>query len=803
MSDYTAESSPGVSPFDMQDTLNELMMCPCPAEGMDRVLEETDTDGETWEVVYVSFVMLGMFVALLSERVGADWVMLTALTCFMAAGIVTIEEGLKGFANEGLLTVLVLFVVAAGISVTGALDWYMGKVLGRPKSAASAQLRLMIPIAIISAFLNNTPVVAVMIPIVQRWGKNVGVSPQQLLIPLSFASIFGGTCTLIGTSTNLVVVGLLNANYPGVGDEIGLFALGEYGVPIAIAGLAYVLIASPFLLPGGTRGRGAAAANGSSTMPPDSDESILLGARLTKWSSAAGRSVKRSGLRDTGGLYLVSVHRAATGNVHRAVGQDFVLNVGDILYFTGLVEGFGDFCEEHGLEVVTNEVENTIQASGVVTTAESSSPTNGSNGGVTPSASGECTFHDEPEERARAKVVHFNEAGDSVHVYNDDAPENSKEEEDGDSDRPFGVIDIRTETCGTTIESLLTADDSERLRCINRMTDSIRGMTMSPSDMLCGAGGDAQIVVLADNNDTRVVVGVNAQDRPGLLLDISRGLLHLNLQLHSTEAAVVETRSISIWRCEVLDNGVSDVEEIWALLSSLLEDETGMEAIKKRGLKVIRATVTKSSGLVGNTATDVDFRQTYKAAIVAVQKRKKDTPEVSLSKTVFDVGDVLILQASDDSPLLIRPPPDFYKKHSSDSKQKSPSRNSSAIKLFGLIGRHRSPSLGDLQKQEENSANVLSQSSNLPSPSHDMESNDEGDFYIPAEIEGAESADVMSGNQSDLENMTEEDMMSKDIALREVWKDLQVYFPDDGENGGASGSTEGAKEFLTAMEVAP
>ena len=115
----------------------------------------------------------------------------------------------------------------------------------------------------------------------------------------------------------------------------------------------------------------------------------------------------------------------------------------------------------------------------------------------------------------------------------------------------------------------------------------------------------------------------------------------------------------------------------------------------------------------------------------------------------------LILQASDDSPLLIRPPLDFYKKHSSESKQKSPSRNSSAIKLFGLIGRHRNGSAGDLQKQEENTPNnVLSQSSsNLRSPTHDtnMESNDEGDFYIPAEIDGAESADVMSGNQSDLE----------------------------------------------------
>ena len=216
----------------------------------------------------------------------------------------------------------------------------MGKLLGSPKTAAGAQLRLMVPVSIVSAFLNNTPVVSVMIPIVQRWGKNNGISPQQLLIPLSFASILGGTCTLIGTSTNLVVVGLLEERYPNDDSiSIGLFDLGEYGVPIALAGIGYILFASPFLMPGGK------ARNRDEGVAPLDSEEILLGARLTQWSPAAGRSVKRSGLRDTGGLYLVSVHRAATGNVHRAVGQDFVLNVGDILFFTGLVEGFGDFCE--------------------------------------------------------------------------------------------------------------------------------------------------------------------------------------------------------------------------------------------------------------------------------------------------------------------------------------------------------------------------------------------------------------------------------------------------------------------------
>ena len=86
-------------------------------------------------------------------------------------------------------------------------------------------------------------------------------------------------------------------------------------------------------------------------------EDILLGARLTQWSPASGRTIKRSGLRDTGGIYLVSVKRQATGNVHTAVSPEFVLEVDDILYFTGLIDTFGNFCEEHGLEVITNEVE--------------------------------------------------------------------------------------------------------------------------------------------------------------------------------------------------------------------------------------------------------------------------------------------------------------------------------------------------------------------------------------------------------------------------------------------------------------
>jgi hypothetical protein len=405
-------------------------ICPCrrPFRMLQADDDGEDDDVKVWEVVYTCLVLLGMLIALLSDRVGADSVMLVAVTAFIAAEIISVEEGLSGFANEGLLTVLVLFVVAEGINKTGALDWYMGKLLGRPETAAAAQLKLMIPISIVSAFLNNTPVVVVMIPIVQRWAKNIRISVQQLLIPLSFASILGGTCTLIGTSTNLVVAGLLQERYPNDPEiDIGLFDLGEFGVPIAFAGMTYILLASPFLLPGGSSrkdgDRGA--------VPIDSQEDILLGARLTPWSPAAGRSVKRSGLRDTGGIYLVSVHRAATGNVHRAVGQEFVLNVGDRLYFTGLVEGFGEFCEEHGMEVLTNETNEATQETPVNTQDEEGSISSKETTAL-PMIAANMPLSIVPEEKV-------------------------------------GTIDVPCEV-GVTKESLLRADEAKKSRTISRMT---------------------------------------------------------------------------------------------------------------------------------------------------------------------------------------------------------------------------------------------------------------------------------------------------------------------------------------------
>lgn len=302
-----------------------------------------------WHGPYCVSVVAVMFIALLKNVAGPDVLMLGALALELAASIVDLGEGLKGFSNKGLLTVACLFVVAAGISNTGALDYYMSKALGTPKSAADAQLRLMVPIAVVSAFLNNTPVVAIMIPIVQKWSRKCKISSAQLFIPLSFSSILGGTCTLIGTSTNLVVDGMRRERYPNE-RALGLFELSKFGVPVLLSGLAYMLIAAPALLPGGAR-------DGNRAGGQDMDmDDLTVGAVVPRGSPVVDAEV--AVLRGLNGLYLVSVQRGDM--LMRAVQPDFILEVGDILIFTGLVDRIGEVCKTHGLVPLTQDRKSVV-----------------------------------------------------------------------------------------------------------------------------------------------------------------------------------------------------------------------------------------------------------------------------------------------------------------------------------------------------------------------------------------------------------------------------------------------------------
>ena len=174
-------------------------------------------------------------------------ILLSVVVLFLCVGILTPKEMLEGFSNKGMITVAMLFLVSEGIRQSGALGQLIKKLLPQGKTTVfKAQLRMLPVISFISAFLNNTPVVVIFAPIIKRWAESVKLPATKFLIPLSYVTILGGICTLIGTSTNLVVHGMiLEAGYEG----FTMFELGQVGIFIAIAGIVYLFVFSSKLLP--------------------------------------------------------------------------------------------------------------------------------------------------------------------------------------------------------------------------------------------------------------------------------------------------------------------------------------------------------------------------------------------------------------------------------------------------------------------------------------------------------------------------------------------------------------------------
>lgn len=189
-----------------------------------------------------------MLIALVYDLMRPGYILFSALTVLMVGGVITSRQALSGFANKGMITVAVLFLVSEGIRQSGCLNVLARAFLPRRRGKMFfTQLRTLLPVSAISAFLNNTPVVVIFAPMIKEWAQKMNLSPQKFLIPLSYATIMGGICTLIGTSTNLVVHGLMLQN--GI-KGLGMFELGCVGVPICIAGLLYIALIGHRLLPG-------------------------------------------------------------------------------------------------------------------------------------------------------------------------------------------------------------------------------------------------------------------------------------------------------------------------------------------------------------------------------------------------------------------------------------------------------------------------------------------------------------------------------------------------------------------------
>ncbi len=200
---------------------------------------------ESWIVIAV---LLFMSIAFILEAMRPGLILLSAATIFMATGIITDRELIAGFSNNGLITIAVLFLVNEGIKHSGLMARMAQAYLPRKRNRMTFMLpRVMIPVAFFSAFLNNLPIVVNFSPILIRWSESMRLSWKKFLIPLSYAAIFGGMCTLIGTSSNLVVHGLLLEN----GEQgFHLFELGKIGLFISAAGFIYMSVFGNWLLPG-------------------------------------------------------------------------------------------------------------------------------------------------------------------------------------------------------------------------------------------------------------------------------------------------------------------------------------------------------------------------------------------------------------------------------------------------------------------------------------------------------------------------------------------------------------------------
>jgi di/tricarboxylate transporter len=303
-------------------------------------------------------VTLTVFATLLFRRgTPPDLLFVGGLLASIVLGVIKPADALAGFSNPAVLTIASLFIVAAALRFTGVLDWIGHRLLGRVTGERSALRKLALPVLGLSAIINNTPVVAMLVPLIIDWCRQRGVSPSRLLIPISYLAIMGGTCTLIGTSTNIIVNGLFHdervsllasglspltaaqadAFIVGLRD-MSFLEIGSVGLPCAILGTIYLLLMGQRMLPNRTE---------LIEKLGDQRREYLVEMMVQADCRLIDQTVEQAGLRHLRGLFLIEIDRG--GEVISPVAPEDIILQNDRLIFTGVVTTIVDLEKIPGL----------------------------------------------------------------------------------------------------------------------------------------------------------------------------------------------------------------------------------------------------------------------------------------------------------------------------------------------------------------------------------------------------------------------------------------------------------------------
>jgi di/tricarboxylate transporter len=279
----------------------------------------------TFDLVLVIIVLLFILISLYLNLLGISFTFLIGVITLGVFGIITPSEIISGFGNEQVAVVILMLVFSDTLRKTNLIENTFNRLFRQTKTYKGFISRMVLATSAFSMFLNNTPLVAVMMPYIHSWSKRNNFAPSKFLIPLSYAAILGGSATLIGTSTNLIVNSMIRNQsvIPGLHD-LNMFEFAWVGIPMMIIGWIYLVLFGNLLLPSKAVVGDDFRANA---------REYIVEANVSSRSHLIGKTVGEAGLQDIQGLYLVAILRKSFRIT--AVPADVVLDKGDVLVFTG------------------------------------------------------------------------------------------------------------------------------------------------------------------------------------------------------------------------------------------------------------------------------------------------------------------------------------------------------------------------------------------------------------------------------------------------------------------------------------